>query len=728
MSNQAQLLFRQAVELHKKGDLAAAEKLYRQILAADPRHFDTLHMLGILSAQQGREAEALEQLAAALAINPGDAKAWFNAANVQRSSARFAEALASYDKALALGSGGAEILIGRAAALRELERFEEALASLDKVLALRPDDLKALNNRGNILLDLKRFGEALASLDRALAVRPEDPVILTNRGNALRGLNRLAEALASYDKALAGKPDFAETLNNRADVLCRLGRLEEALQSCEGAIRQRPDYAEAHYNRGNILHDLERDGDALASYARAIEIKPGMADALNNQGNILRGLKRLDEALASFDLVIQSNPAFAEAHNNRANALSDLRRWDEALAGYDRAIALAPDYARAHGNKANPLQALGQLDEALASLDRAIQLQPDQAEAFSNRGNVLKDLGRFDEALASYDRALALSPEAADLRLNKGMCCLLLQRFAEGWPLYEGRRKHTDRARPRIAAPAWTGAEDINGKKLLVYAEQGYGDTIQFCRYLELVRARGAEVIFSAPPRLLRLLRTLNPEVQLIGGDTPPPDFDYQVPLLSLPLAFRTDGDTIPARVPYLGSEAGKVEAWKAKLGPSGFKIGFAWQANLQAVSGPGRSIPLRHFAALATLPGVRLISLQKDDGIEQLQGLPSGMMVETLGSDFDSGPDAFIDTAAVMQNLDLIVTADTAIAHLAGALGRPAWVGLSDVPDWRWFLERSDSPWYPATRLFRQSTRGDWPGVFADMRVRLEQFLAERL
>jgi hypothetical protein len=268
--------------------------------------------------------------------------------------------------------------------------------------------------------------------------------------------------------------------------------------------------------------------------------------------------------------------------------------------------------------------------------------------------------------------------------------------------------------------PAWTGKESLDGKILFIYPEQGLGDTIQFCRYAELAEARGAKVILSVQDPLVRLMRQLGPTIGIVGQDAAPPDFDYHVALMSLPWAFRTDWNTFPARIPYLRAEPERVGKWRRIIGNGGFKVGICWQGNRRGQVDAGRSFPVRQFECLAGLPGVRLISLQKNDGAGQLLDLPAGMTVETLGDDFDSGGDAFVDTAAAMENLDLVITSDTAIAHLAGALGRPTWIALKHVGDWRWFLDRSDSPWYPTVRLFRQSQRGDWAGVFSEIERQL--------
>ncbi len=496
----------------------------------------------------------------------------------------------------------------------------------------------------------------------------------------LKAIRRLYEALASYDKALAIRPDYAEALTSRGNALVELRRLDDAVASYDRALAIRPDYADALNNRGNVLQDLKRFNEALANFNRALAIRPDYVKALNNRGNVLQDLKRLDEALASYDEALAIRPDYAEALTNRGNVLQDLKRFNEALASYDKALAIRPDYA----------------------------------EALTNRGNVLQDLKRLDEALASYDKALAVRPDYAEALKNRGRLALLEGRYAEGWRDYESRWEARRAPTRRLLAPwpQWKG-EDLRGKRIIVYDEQGLGDVIQCSRFLTLLASRGARVTFLVRASLHRLFRPFAPSVRMV--DKPPIEesFDFQSALMSLPGSFGATLENIPADIPYLGPEEPLVALWRERLGHQGFKVGICWQGSPDYRDDHSRSIPLRCFQSLARLPGVRLISLQKHHGLDQLENLPSDMRVETLDEDFDHGPDAFVDTAAVTSCLDLVITSDTSIAHLAGALGRPVWVALKHVPHWLWMLGRTDSPWYPTMTLYRQEVRDDWSSVF---------------
>jgi predicted O-linked N-acetylglucosamine transferase (SPINDLY family) len=420
-----------AFAFHQAGNPADATRLCKAILGAHPSHFDALHLLGVIEAQQGRLHEAHDLLSRAIRVNAQSAEAYSNHANVLKGLRRLEEALASYDRALAINPGLASALNNRGATLHDLTRREEALASYDRALAIRPAFAEALNNRGFALKDLGRYEDALASYDQALKIRPAYVEALNNRGFVLRELKRHEEALASYDRALEIRPDQAEALNDRGMTLHELGRHEEALASYERALAIRPDFAGALNNRGNVLLDLQRYEEALASYDRALAIRPAYVEALNNRGVALQGLKRHEEARASYDRALAIRPDYVGALNNRGAALNALRRYDEALASYDRALAIRPDHVGALNNRGAVLASLRRSQEALACCDRALAIKPDFAEALINRGMVLQDLQRHAEALASFDRALAIKPRYVDALNRRGAALSFLGRHEE---------------------------------------------------------------------------------------------------------------------------------------------------------------------------------------------------------------------------------------------------------------------------------------------------------
>ena len=513
---------------------------------------------------------------------------------------------------------------------------------------------------------------------------------------------------ALYEEALGS--------HKRGDLAAAEGLYREVLAAAPASFAARHMLGVLRAQQGDIP-------EALDLLAAAVAQKPGAHDAQFNYGNVLRNAGRAEEALAAFDRALERKPDYAaalagraELLNLRGNRLRDAGRFAEALACYERALSDVPHYADAMNNRAVALWSMGRFEEALAGFDETLTLRPDYVEAHYNRGNALRDMLRLDDAMESYSRTIALKPEFAVAHSNKGFCALLAGDFAQGLPLLEWRKRLDSPIEARsYAQPLWTGVEEIAGKTLFLYTGQGLGDTIQFYRFVTPLLQRGAQVILSAQDGLLRLLENAIPHVTLVGSRTVPAAFDYHIPLMSLPLALGLTLDSIPAEVSYLKAEPERVARWKTRIGEKGFKIGISWQGARGGIT--TRAMPLSCFSGLSQIPGVRLISLQKGFGSEQLEGFPQ---VERLGDEFDSGPDAFLDSAAVMECVDLAITLDSALAHLAGALGKPVWVALKRVPDWRWFLGRSDSPWYPSMRLFRQKSEGDWAGVFSEMEAKL--------
>ena len=520
---------------------------------------------------------------------------------------------------------------------------------------------------------------------------------------------------------LSGEAVIAHTnLLQRAVLLHQEGHLSAAKKLYSQVLKTSPENFDALHLLGALAFQNRSLHEAIAFFERALKINPHFAPLQFNLGNALKELGEFGKAIQIYDKAISIHPDYPEAFNNRGVTLQNLKKLHEALASYERAIAVQPKYAEAFYNRGIVLKELNRLDEAVESYGRAISIRPDYAEAFYNRGIALKELNRFDEALASYDKAISVQPDYADACWNKGLLNLLLGRLQEGFSLYEARKLKSEPSGARTyPKPLWLGEDDLAGKTILIHWEQGLGDTIQFCRYVLLLAKMGAKVLFAPQTSLKRLMSALATVCALVDATDPHLEFDHHCPLLSLPLAFKTDLATIPSQSPYLQADPDLILKWRQALGENGFKIGICWQGSAGKVDA-GRSFPLRQFAALSGVPGIRLISLHKGEGEGQLHDLPEGMVVETLGSDFDSGPDAFTDTAAVMKCCDLVITSDTAVAHLAGALGIKTWVALKYVPDWRWLLDREDSPWYPTMRLFRQKSIGDWDGVFADIREAL--------
>ena len=475
--------------------------------------------------------------------------------------------------------------------------------------------------------------------------------------------------------------------------------------------------------------DLVNGGSKSTTHQQSVSSPGKIAEpaAAFQEAVDLQKAGKFSEALQSYDQAIALSPGNANAFNNRGNVLQALNRFEEALASYEAAIALKPDHANAFNNRGNALQALKRFDEARASFEKATALRPDDAEILRNQGVVLFELKRFEEALASYDKAIALRPNYAEALKNRGLLRLLLGRYDSGWPDYEWRWKAEDcqTQPPPIAAPPWQG-EEIAGRSIAVYVEQGFGDIIQFARYLPLLARRKAKVTLIVTEKLHRLLSTLEGELEITASIKAARTFDFQCALMSLPLHFGTTLSSIPSQVPYLRAEPKLIESWTDRIASAGLQIGIVWQGNPIGRADWGRSFPLSELFPLARIAGVRLISLQKHHGLDQLRNIPQDVAIQILGEDFDAGSDAFVDSAALMARLDLVITPDTSVAHLAGALGCPVWIALKHLPDARWLLDREDSPWYPSARLFRQEREGDWTGVFSRMERELQYLVAQ--
>jgi tetratricopeptide (TPR) repeat protein len=713
---------KRAVAAFERGQLNEAVGLARAIINVQADHFDALHLIAVADAHQRFFDEAPTNYDRALALRPDDAMALNNRGNTLNELKRFNEALAYYKRALAVRPDYAEALNNLGVALHSLKRFDEALASYNRAVAVRPDYARAHYNRGVTLHELNRLEEALASYDCALAARPNYAEALSNRAITLHKLNRFDEALSSYERVLTVSPDYVDAIYNRGVTLHELKRFDEALASYDRALAVQPEHTEALCNRGITLHELKRLDEALGSYDRAINLRPAHPNALYNRGVTLHAMKRFDEALASYDSAVAVRPDYAEAFNNRGNTLLELKRFDEALLSLDRALTVRPGYAEASYNEGIALHALKRFGDALASYDRALAARPDYAEALSNRGNTLLELARFDEALASYERTVALRPDYADGHWNMSLLELLTGDYDAGWRGYEWRWKHEGLGfiNRDFGQPPWLGENEIEGKTILLHSEQGFGDTIQFCRYAPLVAARGARVLLEVPAQLQGLMGSLAGVSEVISAEGKPPNFDLHCPLLSLPYAFGTKVETIPATVPYLTAPFESVRRWSITHGSKRrLRIGLAWSGRLTHKNDVNRSINLRSILPLLDLDAT-FVSLQRDVRPDDAEILKDRTDLINFGNKLDT----FTDTAAVICNLDLVVSVDTGVAHLTGALAKPVWVLLPLVPDWRWLLDREESPWYPTARLFRQMSPGNWSGVISRVVVELDKLV----
>jgi tetratricopeptide (TPR) repeat protein len=526
----------------------------------------------------------------------------------------------------------------------------------------------------------------------------------------------LAQAAQLCHEVLEADPASIEACYLLGLVRQASGRHAEAASCYQQALRLQPDLPQLHYCLGNTLAAQAQWQQAASSYREVIRLQPQHAEAHNNLGAMLAEEGKLAEALTSYQKALQLKPDYAEALYNQGNALRELSRFEEAVASYQRALEIKPGFAEARLNLGIARAARGELAEAVTAYQQALQLRPDYPEALNALGLILAQQGRLEEAVAHYEQALRLRPGFADAHNNRALAWLTLGDFPRGWPEYEWRWQLREVGRRPFVQPRWDGSL-LAGRTILLHAEQGLGDTIQFIRYTPLVQSLGGKVIVECQAALVSLLSSCHGIDQLFPRGAALPAFDVQAPLLSLPGLLGTSLETIPAYIPYLHADPQRVERWRRELAAiRAFKIGIAWRGSSGYRWDRQRSVPLHHFARLAQIPGVQLVSLQKGEGSEQLASVAASFPVTDLAPRLDEDGGAFVDSAAVMKSMDLVISSDTAVAHLAGALGVPVWVALSVGSDWRWLRNREDTPWYPTMRLFRQAQEGKWDEVFEKM------------
>jgi tetratricopeptide (TPR) repeat protein len=518
---------------------------------------------------------------------------------------------------------------------------------------------------------------------------------------------QVQQAEAIYRQVLAARPNHPDTLNMLGIIALQAGKLDQAEQFIRSAIAANPAMSDYHRALGQVLASGNHLSDAIGEFRQALALRPNSAQAANDLGNALLQAGQSADALAALQKATALSPDSPEAWTNLGNALRQSGQVEEAVAAARRAVELNPNFPQAQYNLGNHLRDDGEPEASVECYRQALRAAPGYANAQINLATVLKDLGRYDQAIAGYRQALKLAPNDALAHANFGATLLLTGKFQEGWSEYEwrGRVRSGPMVYQEFAQPRWDGGA-LNGKRILIHAEQGFGDTIQFARYLSLVAERGGKVIFQCQSELLRLFRFQDRfrVDQIVGRDEALAEFDVHCPLVSLPRAFATTFDTIPAATPYVKVDPELSSRWRARMPADSLKVGLAWAGSPTHKNDRNRSLTPDLFAPLTEVAKVHLISLQKRSDSSLIPHSSSFPLL-----DWTSELTDFADTAALIDNLDLVITADTAVAHLAGAMGKPVWMLLPFVPDWRWMLDRADSPWYPSMRLFRQKEIGQW-------------------
>ena len=532
----------------------------------------------------------------------------------------------------------------------------------------------------------------------------------------LHRAGRLREAEKVYARIVKAAPDYFDALHLFGSLKAQAGQMGEALRLITAALKINPRATDAWINLANVMHTLKRDADALDCLDKALAIKPDDLQALQNRGAALLTMNRPQDALASFEHVLQREPRNGEALLNRGGAKAALSRHEEALSDFNAALTLMPGHPNVLYNRGNALLHLGRPAEAMADFDRALIAMPTHARALNNRGRALQQLNRHAEALKNFDKTLEILKNDADAHLNKSLSLLTLGDLAQGFAQYEWRWKRTGMTDTRrgYSRPLWLGEFPLGRKTILLHAEQGLGDTIQFARYAPLLARAGATVVLEVQPELKDLLTGVEGIASCHARGEPLPAYDVHCPLGSLPLALKTDATNIPATFPYLHASASRLDKWQPVIEAlPGKRVAFAWAGQPNHANDRNRSIDLKTLEPLLTLDGISFVSIQRD-----LHGADAALLaqhanVTAIGGDLAD----MADTAAVAAIVDLVIAVDTSVVHLAGALKRPTWVMLPFAPDWRWTLSEENSLWYPQSRLFRQPALGDWPSVIAHVR-----------
>jgi tetratricopeptide (TPR) repeat protein len=558
-------------------------------------------------------------------------------------------------------------------------RFADAEAMYLKALDRAPNEPAALHLFGVLRHQQGRNAEALELVRRAVRLSPNDADAHVNLTSICRAVGDVEGAVTAGNRATQLSPRSPEAWNNLGLALKMNKWHAQALDALRRALQLRPNYVEAITNIGNTLNEMGRHDEAIAAHQAAMRIRPS-ASSLFNIGLALRGAQRVEEALQALTSASRAEPNNAEFAATLGDQLLEMQRYEQAIQAYRSASRINPNLAR----------------------------------IFNNYGFALRELNRIDEAVAAHTQGLQLAPASADAHFNLALSLLWAGDYENGWREHEWRWQSTGfTSAPRdLSQPVWDGSTDPAGRSILIHAEQGFGDTLQFVRYAPLLAPRGAKVIVESQPQVTRLLRSLPGVDKVVSRGDALPEFDLRVAMMSLPYAFRTTLETVPTNIPYLTPDLNDVERWRSRVekeeDPGQLKLGLAWAGNPNRALDTTRSIALKQFAPLADVPGVRLYSLQKLLGSEQVATAPASM--RTI--DYTSELNDFADTAALIANLDLVASIDSAVAHLAGAMGKPVWVVLPFAGGWRWLTDRTDSPWYPTARLFRQPTPGDWTSV----------------
>lgn len=755
MTPQLHSILQEAIKAFESGNLNSAELLLKKLTSFDPKNLPALQILGLIKAVQEDYKESAIFLERAANLQPNDASIQFNLAKALMDSGNDEKAVTHHKKTVTLNPHNSQAWLNYGKSVFNLGRYDEALELYDQAIRHKPDYYDAWINKSLVLFVLKRYLEADENCNQALLLKPDSCEANNNKGIILHALNQFEEALKYYELSIELNSNYYEAHNNKGITLHALERYEEALKHYDCAIALKPDYYEAWTNRGLTFQELKSNDNALLNFNKALSLNPTSTKCLLNRGLFFHEIGSFEEALNDYDLAISLKPDYFEVWSNRGVTLQELKCYDDALSNYEQAIQLAPHYSdawlnkasllyelrkfnealtsceiainknpdnfKAHNNKGLILTALNRHEEALLSFNECLHLKPSFSLALSNRGFTLHGLNRNQEALIDFNLALSINPNDEQTLWNKGLALLVEGDLESGFSLYETRlrsKKISTHFRS-YNAPIWTGNECLRNKTIFVYGEQGFGDCIQFSRYLKLISNLGAHIVFEVPHALVSLMNNLDGVSKVIAMGQEPPPFDFHVALMSLPAIFKTNINNIPSDPHYfnLKEYPNKLMEWQTRL-ESKIKprIGLVWSGNLNHKNDKNRSLLLE--TVVPYLPSqFEYICLQKE--IRHEDQLTLNLNPNILS--FSEFLNDFLDTAALIQQLDLVISVDTSVAHLSAALGQQTWILIPFAPDWRWLLNRDDSPWYRSVRLYRQDSIGNWSAPLLKIKSDLE-------
>ncbi len=605
-------------------------------------------------------------------------------------------------------------LYERGNAFHEQMHLKEAIWCYQNAIKIKPDYVEAYYDLGAAFHQQKNFDKAIACYKQVITLKPEYSIAHYNIGILFHIQQKYNDAIDYYKKTISLNPNMFEVWYNLGNAYIDQGNMKDAISCYKKALHINPSYADAYYNLATTYRETGEFAKAADCFKQAIQLKPDFAQGHCNLGDMLMLTGNTESAITHFKSAIRLKPDFLQAYNNLGNALKNIGKIDQAIENYNQVIRLKPDLAEGYYNLGSAYRFTENLDMAEIFLKKALQLKPNYAEAYNNLGLTYKSQGNLNRAINCLTLAVKNKPDLADAHWNLSATLLLNGNFTSGWKEFEWRlvqQKWKSIYPYRYHSPRWDGSNALD-KTIFVHDEQGLGDTIQFVRYMPLVKQKCKTVILETRKSLTDLLTDfpgIDEIVERSSDGNPRCKYDLYTPLLSLPWLFKTTQHTIPSHIPYLQAPLKKIDKFKPYFSTKTFNVGIVWAGRPLHLNDHNRSCTLKHFEGIAQIHGVNLYGLQKGNASRDDQHIQHDILVSNIGNEFDG----FSDTAGAIEHLDLVISVDTSVAHLAGAMGKPVWVLLPYIPDWRWMMKRKDSPWYPTMRLFRQENPGDWKGVF---------------